>query len=422
MRKRRSFPALPRAASKNVRASLFAATLSLSLLAGLPAQGQVNITTYHGDNARTGLNAHELTLAPTNVNSFSFGKLFSYPVDGYVYAQPLYLSNVAITGRGSHNIVIVATQNDSVYAFDADDPMSNPNALWFTTFLLNGEAPVTSGDVGTGDIVPQIGITGTPVIDAVNGTLYLVAKTKDMFGNFYQRLHALDIRTGLDKAGSPVEISATVNGTGDGAIGEQTDGSVIGPITFNPLRQNQRPALLFNNGAVYISWASHGDNVGPQASNGTFPQGYHGWVIGYQYDEVHGGFTQTGVFNTTPNGITDPSGYPLAAGGIWMSGNGPAADSQGDIFFITGNGSFNAANGNYGDSFVKLTASGGLAFADYFSPFNQFALDTSDEDLGSGGVMLLPDSLGSTAHPHLMVGSGKQGTIYLVDRDNLGGQ
>jgi hypothetical protein len=379
------------------------------LITTLRADGQVNIPTFHGDNARTGLNPRETILTPLNVNVGSFGKLFSYPVDGYMYAQPLYLSNVNITGQGAHNIVIAATQNDSVYAFNADTN-AGPPYLWYNNLIPTNEFVLAANDVDNGgDIVPVIGITGTPVIDTANGTLYVVARTKDALGNFYQRLHALDIHTGLDKPGSPQTITATANGAGDG--------SVNGVITFNPLRQNQRPALLFNNGVVYIAWASHGDNAGPNV-NGLFPEGYHGWITGYHYDEVLHTFTQVGVFNTTPNGLTDPSGFPPAAGGIWMSGSGPAADSDGNLYFITGNGAFDPGQQNYGDSFIKLTA--GLSFSDYFSPYYQSVLNNADDDLGSGGLVVLPDAMGLPNHPHLVIGSCKSGTIYLVDRDNLG--
>jgi hypothetical protein len=204
------------------------AALAVCALWPTEARAQVNVPTYHRDNARTGLNAYETILTPANVNTLNFGKLFSYAVDGYTYAQPLYLSNFPIAGKGYHNVVIAATQNDSVYAFDADDNTgANAPYLWYNSLIPVGEAVVTSGDVGTGDIVPIIGITGTPVVDLANGTLYVVAKTRDGLGNFFQRLHALNIHTGLDKPGSPVLIQASVNCIGDANIN--------GVITFNPL-------------------------------------------------------------------------------------------------------------------------------------------------------------------------------------------
>jgi hypothetical protein len=377
------------------------------LLCARITPAQVNNTTYQGNNARTGLNAHEIILTPSNVTSSGFGQLFTYPVDGYVYAQPLYLSNIIMADNKPHNVVFVATENDSVYAFDADDPTgANAPYLWLTSFLTNGETTVPYQDTGTFDINPQIGITGTPVIDTVNGTLYVVAKTKDAQGNYHQRLHALSVTTGLDKPGSPQEITATAQGIGDG--------SVNGVITFNPLRQNQRPALLFSNGNVYITWASHGDVVG-NALNGAYPEGYHGWVIAYHYDETQHTFTQVGALNLTPNGVSNPPA--LAAGGVWMCGDGPAADSAGNIYFITGNGDFNGVS-DFGDSFIKLAPD--LSFTNFFSPYNQANLSVLDEDLGSGGIMLLPDTLAVNGHSPLMIGAGKQGNIYLIDRNNLG--
>src|SRR5581483_10429912 len=308
----------------------------LVLLAGLsaPLRAQVNVLTYHNDNARTGQNLHETILTPGNVNKDSFGLLFTYPVDGYVYAQPLYLSNVSIPGKGTHNVVYVATEHDSVYAFDADDN-TGPNAapLWRVSLIPSGGSTVTSDDVGTADVVPEIGITGTPVIDGKTGTLYVVAKTKEN-GSFVQRLHALDVQTGAEKFGGPVVIQGSTQGTGDGSSG--------GVLPFSPWRQHQRAALLLLNGIVYIAWAAHGDN-------GV----YHGWIMGYDAATLQ----QKYVYCASPNAKTDPSGYPLAGGGIWQAGAGPAADAGGNIYFMTGNGTFSAnLNGgrDYGDSFVKV--------------------------------------------------------------------
>jgi hypothetical protein len=357
------------------------------------AQNFADVTTYHNDNARTGQNLNETILTPANVNSTQFGLLFIAPtIDGYVYAQPLYLSNVTLPGQGAHNVVFVATEHDSVYAFDAD---TYGSPLWHVNFLSSGGTTVVStvpnSDLGTGDIVPEIGITGTPVIDPKTGTLYLVAKTKETTGTtstYVQRLHALDVTTGQECPGSPVVIQASVPGTGLG--------NSNGTLAFNALRENQRPALLLLNGIVYIAWASHGD-IDP----------YHGWLIGYNATTLQ----QVAVFNTTPNGTR---------GGIWQGGGGPAADSSGNIYFMTGNGTFSAPNLgtgiDYGDSFLKLSTSGGLSVLDWFTPYNESTLEQGDADLGAGGVLLLPDSVGSNAHQHLMVGSGKQGTIYLVDR------
>ncbi|HLK56366.1 MAG TPA: PA14 domain-containing protein [Chthonomonadaceae bacterium] len=371
-----------------------------------------SVLTHHNDQARTGQNLTETTLSPANVQVGSFGQLFTRPVDGYVYAQPLVLSNVSIPGKGTHNVLFVATEHDSVYAFDADDN-TGPNAqpLWQHSFI-NPAAGVTSvpnDEVGTGDIVPEIGISGTPVIDPATGTLYVVAKTKEVnynaniFYPYVQRLHALDIHTGHEKFGGPVEIKASVNGNGDGNDGQ-------GHVPFNPLRQHNRAALLLNNGILYLTFASHGDNIP-----------YHGWILAYAANTLN----QIGIHNSTPNGKTDPSGYPLGAGGIWMAGAGPAMDALGQIYFAVGNGSFSANSGgiDFGDSIVKLNTAGpagALGVADYFTPFNQDPLNRSDADLGSGGLLLLPPSVGSRAHKNLLVQAGKQGTIYLVDRDRMG--
>jgi hypothetical protein len=360
------------------------------------ANATVYITTYpgtfthHNDNLRTGQNLNETALGPSNVNPTTFGKVFSYALDGIAHASPLYVANVNIPGQGFHNVVYVATEHDSVYAFDADGLSSNP--LWQVSFInpaagITTVPPKDTGEVG--DITPEIGITGTPVIDPANGTLYVVAKTKEVVGgttNYVQRLHALDITTGAEKFSGPTVIQASVPGTGDGAQ--------AGQVPFNPLRQNQRPALLLNNGAVYVGFASHGDN-----------HPYHGWVLGYSAANLQRVMT----YNDTANS---------SAGGIWQSGGGLAADSTGNIYFVTGNGTFDAdiSGVDYGDSFEKISSSGTVV--DYFTPLDQGTLNTQDQDLGAGGVLLLPDQAG--AHPHLMLSAGKDGAIYLVDRDNMG--
>ena len=346
--------------------------------------------TYHNDVARTGQNLQETVLSTGNVNAAQFGKLFSYAVDGFVYAAPLYVENLAIPNQGFHNVVYVATEHDSVYAFDADRDIGAP--LWQVSFINPpaGVTTVPNEDVLSGDIVPEIGITGTPVIDPSSGTLYVVAKTKEI-GDYVQRLHALDITTGAEKFGGPVVIQASVPGTGDG-----NDGN--GYVPFNPLRQHNRSGLVLSNGVVYLPFASHGDN-GP----------YHGWLLGYDA----GTLVQVRVFNTSPN---------AGLGGIWQAGGAPAVDPNGDIFLETGNGGFDAdAPGglDYGDSFLRLSTSGGsLSVADYFTPFDQYQLELIDLDLGSGAPIVLPDQ--NSPAPHLLVGAGKSGTIYLVDRDNMG--
>ena len=345
--------------------------------------------TWRNDSGRTGQNRDELWLSVDTVNQAEFGKLFSYPVDGYIYAQPLYAANLQIPGRGFHNVVYVATQHDSVYAFDADGRSSSP--LWQVS-LINPAAGITtvpSDDVGSTDIIPEIGITGTPVIDTQTGTLYVVAKTKEN-GAYFQRLHALDIFTGAEKFGGPVVIQASIRGTGDGGDGQ-------GNIPFNALIQNQRPGLLLLGGTVYLGFASHGDN-GP----------YHGWLLGYDAATLR----QVAVFNDTPDGFR---------GGIWQAGGAPSADSSGHIFITTGNGTFDRDTGgaDSSDSMLKLNIAGGLTVADYFTPFNQDFLNGGDLDLGSTSLVVLPDQTG-TSHPHLLLGGGKEGKLYLVDRDAMG--
>ena len=377
----------------------FASLIASAVLS--PLYAQVSVLTYHNNIFRTGHNDKETVLTPATVNSTNFGKLFSYPVDGYVYAQPLYMPNVSIAGKGVHNVVFVATEHDSVYAFDADSNSgANAGPLWQVSFInqAQGVTTASSSDVGTSDIVPEIGITGTPVIDGSTNTLYVVAKTKEVSGAsvaFVQRLHALDITSGAEKFGAPVVIKGAAAGSG-----APNDGQ--GHVLFNPLRLNQRSGLLLTNGQVIIAWASHGDN-----------DPYHGWVIGYKAQDVT---QRVFVYNTTPDTV---NGATSGRGGIWQAGSGPASDGAGNIFFITGNGTFNGDVGgrNLGDSFVKLPLTGGNLNS--FTPYNQDYLDTNDVDLGSGGVMLLPPQSG--ANPRLMIGGGKEGSIYLVNRDNLGG-
>src|ERR1700719_614052 len=356
----------------------FAVMFSMLSFLVLGAQAQTNVVTQHNDIARTGQNLNETILTPANVNSNTFGKLFSYPIDGQAYAQPLYVAGVTM-GPGTvqagttHNVVFVATQHDSVYAFDADSN-GGPNAspLWKITLLdsAHGAGPgattVPSSDVGTDDITPEIGITATPVIDTNSNTIYVVGKTKES-GNYFQRLHALDITTGAEKSGSPVTLSAQVNGNGNGSSG--------GVVRFDPKLGNNRPALLLLNGTVYISFSSHVDQ-GP----------YHGWIMAYNAATLQ----QTSVFCPTANG---------AASGIWMSGAGLAADSinSGRLFVATGNGAFNATapynnSMSYGDDIIRLEAgSGVLRVSDQFTAFNQAWLNNGDIDLGSGGVLVLPD-------------------------------
>jgi hypothetical protein len=347
--------------------------------------------TERNDNLRTGANLDETILTPANVNSTQFGKLFSYPLDGIAFASPLYVPHVNIPGMSSHNVVYVATENDSVYAFDADGLSTTP--LWQDSFInpSAGITPVPAADTGElNDIPNEIGNTGTPVIDPTTGTLYVVAATKEVVNgttNYVLRLHALDITTGAEKFGGPVVIQATVPGTGAD--------SVNGMVTFNPLAENQHAGLLLSNGVVYIAFSSHGSGSAL----------WHGWVFGYNASTLQ----QVMVYNDSANGN---------GAGIWMGADGLATDSTGDIYFTTGNGTFDANTGgvDYADSAEKISPSGTVL--DYFTPFDQATLDTQDLDLASGGVLLLPTQSGP--YPDEMVFAGKGGTIYLVNRDHMG--
>ncbi len=358
------------------------------------ATGQATVATYHNDKARTGNNLLETILTTGNVNPSTFGKLFSQFVDGYIYAQPLYVPNVSITGIGTHNVVYVATMNDSVYAFDADRKSgSNAQPLWHVSFInpKGGVTTVPATEVNCNDLFsPKIGIVGTPVIDTTGGTLYVIARTKEK-GQYYQRLHALDIKSGAEKFGGPVFIQASVSGSGSG--------SQHGTISFDPKIQNQRSALLFQNGMVYIAWGSHCDSGN-----------YHGWLMAYD----HTSLAQKGVWVATPNGNE---------GAIWESGSGPAGDAAQNTYFAVGNGAFdaNTAGTDYGQSIVRLAppSSGTFTLSDYFTPYNGPNLNVGDFDIGSGGAMLLPDQL-KGPHLHLLVQGDKVGNIYLIDRDNMG--
>jgi hypothetical protein len=358
-----------------------------------------DVLSYHNDLGRTGANLSETILAPYNVNSTNFGKLFSYSVDGQLYASPLYKTGVVIPGQGTFNVVFAATEHDSVYAFDADrnttGPMGN-GLLWKDSFLGPGITPFSTTDAyGCGQISPEIGITATPVIDPDTNTIYVVAQTKEVVGStttYHQQLHALDIATGAEKFGGPVEITASVPGTGD-------SGSVV---TFHARDYKERPGLVLLNGVVYTSWASHCD-INPMPTERA-----HGWVIAYNAHTL----AQVAVFCTSPNGNLNT---------IWQGNGALAADSQGNLYFETGNGSAGPSQGNYDEAFVKLSTDGGLSVADYFIPANFQALDAADRDIGSGAPIALPDQAGSNAHPHLLVGAGKDGRIFLIDRDNMGG-
>ncbi|HEV7923931.1 MAG TPA: LamG-like jellyroll fold domain-containing protein, partial [Verrucomicrobiae bacterium] len=382
-----------------------AATLTV-----LPPPGGVlpEVLTSRYDNARTGANTNEFLLTPANVNVSTFGRLFSQSVDGYIYAQPLYVANLPIPGQGTHNVVFVATEQDSVYAFDADSNLgTNRGLLWRTnlgTWILSD-----NGEFGNRyaaqypDLIPDVGITGTPVIDLASGTIYFDVATREVGAttNYYHRIHALNITNGAEQPYSPVVVSASVPGTGVGGTGSV--------VPFDPRQQLQRPGLTLVGGTLFAAYGGYAD---------TDP--YHGWVLGFKAANLQA--LTNDVFCTTPNATMNAFGAHAGEGAIWMDGNGLCVDASSNIYFETGNGSFsaNTNGGDYSDSIVKLSTTNRLAVADYFTPYDQATLAANDTDLGSGGPLLLPDSVGSAAHPHLIVGCGKEGTIYLVDRDNMG--
>jgi hypothetical protein len=356
----------------------------------------IDVVTYHYDNMRTGQNTHETILTPANVNAGTFGKLGEFMVDGLVDAQPLYLSNVAIPGKGTKNVLYVATEHGSVYAFDADSVNGSTGTfLWKTSTLAPGET--TSDNRRCKQVSPEIGITATPVIDRSRNAIYVVAMSKLGSGQYFQRIHALDLATGAELFGGPTDIAATFPGTGAG--------STNGSVTFDAKQYKERPGLLQVGSTIYATWSSHCDFTP-----------YTSWIMTYSADTL----AQTGVLNLVPNG---------SDGAIWMAGAAPGADAAGDVFFILGNGTFDTtldasgfpSNGNCGNCFVKLTNNGSLKLADYFTPSNTVAESAVDKDFGSGGELILPDLVDATgATRHLAVGSGKDGIIYVVDRDNMG--
>ena len=384
---------------------------------------QTGVLTNRNDNARTGLYAAETILTPANVNATGFGKVAIFAADGQVYAQPLYVPNVTVAGGAKKNLVIIATEHDSVYAYDANGT-GTPGYVWKTSFLGSNTSTVPSSDVSCGQITPEIGVTATPVVDPGTGTVYVVAasKTNDTPPHYLQAFHALNLSDGSEKPGSPVVIGETiknggsyqyvsgpsVNGTGDGAVG--------GVLTFNAFNHKSRPGMIHGDNTIYTFWSSHCD-IAPS----------HGWVLGYDPAT----FQLKSVFNTTPNGGLST---------LWNSGGGPAMDSAGKLYTLTGNGTFETtldANGfpnkhDFGDAFSRLGVDSstsansqnpngwGLKTEDYFTAFNHAALSMADRDIGSGGLLLLPSAVGSATHPSLLTGAGKEGRIYLVDRDNMG--
>jgi len=356
------------------------------MLASLSVGAQINVTTWHNDLARTGANAQETILTTSNVNVTNFGKLFSATVDGQVYSQPLYLSGVSIAG-GTHNVLYVATEHDSVYAIDADS-----GTIYAQVSLISPGGTTVSGvaDLNCGDIEPEVGISGTPVIDPASNTLYAVSKSK-VNGTFVQQLHALSTLTLAEKLGGPVQIQASV-------LGNAKDGDGT-TVRFDPRLEAQRPALALENGHVVIGWGAHCDNPP-----------YHGWLMSYSAATLG----QEAVFNTTPNAVSSGS-TQSPEGGIWMAGAAPAVDANGDIYVTSGNGHF--GNGDYSDSVIKLgpPANNTFPLLDYFTPFDQGG--PGDSDVGSAGLILMPTT---SSGAQLLVQQGKEGTIYLVDRNNLG--
>ena len=380
------------------------------LFTTLPTGSAIWVLTYHYDNTRGGANTNETVLTPSIVNTNNFGLLIKYTVDGYVYTEPLYVPNMVIPGQGTHNVVIVATEHDTVYAFDADGNLgTNGGMLWHTNLGISALCANQNvfGARYCGncypDIVPEVGVTGTPVIDPATGTLYLDVFTREVTTttNFYHRIHALNITNGQEQSYSPIVVTASVPGTGRDSSG--------GVMTFNPAQCNERPALTLAGGVLYVAYAGYAD---------TDP--YHGWVIGYNATNLVQ--LTNYVFNSTPNATVATFGANAAEGGIWMGGNGLCVDANTNLYFETGNGSFdgNTGGGNYADSFMKLSTTNKFVLSDYFTPYNQLTLANADTDLGACGPVLLPDSAGSTNHPHLIIGTGKSGTLYLLDRDNMG--
>lgn len=366
-----------------------ASSLLALALSALPCFAQVTTSQY--DNFRTGATLSEKILTPQNVNAKQFGKLGAFKVDGAVYAQPLFVPGVELPGKGTHDVIYVATEHDSVYAFDAYRPGDAP--LWQVSFLDKSRSLTipSEDDVQCPFIRPEVGITSTPVIDIKTGTLYVLARTKIRHATsadeYFQHLHALAITTGVEKFGGPKLIAASVPGQGSG--------SVKGQVPFDPLKENPRAALTLANNTVYIAWASSCD-VDP----------YHGWVMAYDAQTL----AQKAVLNVNPNG---------REAGIWLSDTGPAVDAAGNLYVPTGNGTFDINSGgtDYGDSVLKLDGTS-LSVRDYFTPHDQDRISEADSDVGSSGPTLLPDQSGQ--HRHLLVQPTKDSSIYVIDRDNMG--
>jgi hypothetical protein len=375
--------------------SLVFAALTIALGARVvTSSAGTDVVTYHNDNARTGQNLNESILTPATVSVSTFGKTGFFAADGKVDAQPLYLSAVTIPGSGTRDVLYVATEHDSVYALDA----VTGAVIWRTSLLGTGET--TSDTRNCSQVVPEIGITSTPVIDrsrGPNGVIYVVAMSKNSSGAYFQRLHALDAVLGTELFGGPQTVQASFPGSGAGS----SNGSVI----FDPKQYEERAGLLLLNGQIITTWTSHCD-IDP----------YTGWIIAFDA----GTLTRSSVLNVTPNG---------SRGGLWMAGAGPAADAQGNVYVLDGNGTFDTTltgtgfpnRGDFGNAFIKIATTGGLSVADYFATFDTVQASNADTDLGSGGAMVLPDLIDANGQArHLAVGAGKDSHIYVVDRDAMG--
>lgn len=376
------------------------ATRSTSITIGVTSLA--GVFTYHNNLTRDGVNDQEYALTPANVSTGSFAKLFSCTVDGAIYAQPLWVANITVNGA-IRNVVFVATQHDSLYAFDADTSPCVP--LWQASLIdtkhggTGSETPVPAGQnnslvgLGFGDLIPEVGVTGTPVIDAARGILFVVSKSVSASRTtFYQRLHTIDLASGGERPGSPTTIAATYPGIGDGGT----------TVRFDAQHENQRAGLALVNGTIYVAWGSHED---------AYP--YYGWLMSYTYDGAS--FTRQHVLNLAPD---------AQAGGVWMSGAAPAADASGKLYVITANGDFDAANvtapnRDYGDSFLQLSRE--LSVLQYFTPSNQATLSIDNADFGAGGAAVLGDLPTGSPVTHLAIGGGKDGALYVLNRDVLGG-
>lgn len=364
-----------------------------SLTVTLATSNASDVVTHHYDAMRSGTNTHELTLTPANVNSITFGKVAEFTVDGQIDGQILYLNQVAIPGVGNKNVLYFATENDSVYAVDADSISgATATVLWKTRTLPAGDVPLSSNDAGCGYINP-VGIMSTPVVDRSRNAIYVVASSKDGSGNVFHRLHALNLATGAELFGGPTTITATFPGTGGNSTG--------GTVTFLAKVQQERAALLESHGTIYTAWSGYDGDCG----------NYSAWVISFSADSL----ARTGAIDLVPN---------TSGAGIWLGGGGLAADSAGNVYFPTGNafgGNTPGISNDYGDTFVKLAAGVPLTVADYFAPMNAIANDNGDKDFGSAAALLLPDLVDSgSVTRHLAVVAGKDGAMYVVDRDNMG--